>query len=157
MHQDSLLRSATETLEAQVAKADALNSAELYYALGTEAALQARGGMGLQAIATLSADRLERSDDNLSLGKAIFSRWNRTLYEFACTPNDQDRELKDQVLRALMGQGSGAALIAGVLVSAFGLQLVTATLIASLVVRLIVVPAKEGACQYWTSKLSETP
>ena len=55
MHQDSLLRSATETLEAQVAKADALNSAELYYALGTEAALQARGGMGLQAIATLSA------------------------------------------------------------------------------------------------------
>jgi hypothetical protein len=110
--------------------------------------------MGLQAV---SADRLERSPDNLTLGKAVFRRWNRTLHEFVCTSNDEDKELKDKVLQALMGQGSGAALIAGVLVSAFGLHLVTATLIASLLVRLVLVPAKEGACEYWRSKLGETP
>lgn len=157
MDQDRLLRSATETLEAQVAKANALAPADLYYALGTEAALQARGAMGLQAVTAFSTDRLERGDDSLNLGEAIFRRWNRTLHEFVCAPNDQDKELKDQVLQALTGQGTGAALIAGVLVSAFGLQLVTATLIASLLVRLIVVPAKEGACQYWTSKLGKIP
>jgi hypothetical protein len=153
---DKLLRSATQTLEVQIATAGELTPADLYHALATEATLQA-GGMGLQTVTTFSADRLMRSEGSLTLGKAIFLRWNRTLYEFVCTSNDQDTKLKDQLVQALMGQGGGAALVAGVLVSAFGLQIVTATLIAPLLVGLIIVPAREGTCQYWKEKLGEAP
>lgn len=157
MDQNKVLRSAVETLESKVAKAEKLTEEDIYIALATEAGQQARGGMGLQDVAAISADRLERSDDNLSLGKAIFRRWNRTLHDFVCSPSDDDEALQVQVMEALAGKGSGVALIAGVLVSAFGLHMLTATLIASLVMRLFAEPVKEEVCDYWTTKLSENP
>lgn len=95
-------------------------------------------------------DRFPRSARLVELGHRVFWRWNQTLHSFACSPTNADREMKRSLLEALTGQGGGAAIIAAVLVASFGVNAAVAAAVATLMVRLIFLPAADESCKLWS-------
>lgn len=129
---------------------------DLFAALAMETESQARGKSefaGLKRVVT--RDDLNQSSALVSAGKRIFVRWNRALHEFACKPSDADKDLQSNLLRALTGKEGGTALIAGVLVTAFGMSVVLATLVATLLLKIVIVPAGEESCTIWEEAIAE--
>ncbi|KAA1054454.1 hypothetical protein [Azospirillum argentinense] len=99
------------------------------------------------------ADDLRRGQD-IELGKRIFQRWNRTLHEFVCKPNTADQDLRAKLVGALTGtEGGGVALVAGILVAAFGASPAVAAIVAALLIKLVVAPAADEICQVWAAAL----
>jgi hypothetical protein len=95
-----------------------------------------------------------RSGAIRQLGKRVFARWNQTLYDFVCKGSAEDKDIRDQLMKALsLKDGSGTALIAGVLVTYFGVAAAIAVVIAVLVVKLIIQPAGDEICKAWGEAL----
>ncbi len=98
---------------------------------------------------------LLRSPDALTLGRRIFLRWARSLHDFLCGPSDDDKKLREQILRAIFNKEAGSvAIVAGGLVAAFGLSAALAAIVAALVVKLIFAPALDEVCKAWEEALS---
>jgi len=91
------------------------------------------------------------------IGRNIFRRWVKSAHDFACKPTESDKELADKLKVALTGQAGGIAIIAGVLVSTFGLAPVTSALIAALMMRIFVAPTADEVCKVWSGFLADNP
>jgi hypothetical protein len=62
-----------------------------------------------------STDDFQRGGTDL--GQRIFRRWSSVLHDFLCRGDNEDRELRERVIGAIVGKGGGAvALVAAVLV-----------------------------------------
>jgi hypothetical protein len=172
---DELLRSVEESLQSESHNLDALveiSVDDLYAAAGLRArnalvarAAQvinadelARGGQSRLAQlfdTKLVVDALSRNEDEKNLGKRIFRRWNRTLHDFACNANAEDRDLKDKLLSAIsMKTGGGTAVVAAVLAGYFLVSPPLAAVLAALLIKLILVPAGQEVCQAWAGALN---
>lgn len=156
MDQDELFRTASENVSVR-SNIDGWTTNDLLTALAMETEGQAKGHSTFRTLDAISEDELVRGPALVDLGKRIFRRWNSALHGFVCNPDSSDQELKDKVFRALTGAEGGIALLAGVLVSAFGLSLVTATLVATLVVKLFADTAGEEVCKWWGEHLDDVP
>jgi hypothetical protein len=98
-------------------------------------------------------DDLERGPA-ADLGKRIFVRCSRAAHQFCCTPGTEDKELRDQMLKAIFSkEGGGIALLAGGLVAAFGLSPAIAAIVAALLVKLIIAPTAAEVCAEWENTL----
>ncbi|MFZ1431643.1 MAG: hypothetical protein WAS21_33390 [Geminicoccaceae bacterium] len=129
---------------------------DLFAALGMETESQAQGKSAFAGIPrVVSSDDLNQSSALVSAGRRIFARWNKTLHEFACKSDETDKELQSDLLRALTGREGGTALIAGVLVAAFGMSLVPATLVATLLLKIVIVPAGAEVCEIWGAAIAK--
>jgi len=63
--------------------------------------------------------------------------------------------LRHRLMSALTGREGGApALLAGTLVAAFGLSPAVAALVAALLMKLVIAPAKDELCQSWAAALN---
>jgi hypothetical protein len=157
MNKDSLLR-ATSSVNAK--HGQLLNALQkksdnqLYSLLATGANVAIGGGDPQDAVlrSVEDPDQLHRGVGDL--GRRILYRWSRALYEFACSPSSADKATANQLIRAILGKGGGsAAAVTAILVGAFGLPPVTAAIVATLLIRIIVAPAADELCQAWSASL----
>lgn len=129
---------------------------DLYAALAMEATSQAGGKSRFTGESRITTGKLDMAPDLVNLGKAIFSRWNRTLHDFACGAGEDGTRMRDDLFKALTGKEGGVALTASVLVGFFGLSIVTATLIATILLKVVVVPAGEEVCRVWGETIGKS-
>jgi hypothetical protein len=100
----------------------------------------------------IDLDQLPRPPkaDLILLGRRIFQRANRELYQFVCEEDGADQELKKRLFDAILGKDiSAGAFIGGVLVGYFGLLPGIATIIGAIFVKILVVPAGQEVCSFW--------
>ncbi len=64
-----------------------------------------------QFLKSFSVDDLVRSEDMSNLGKRIFMRWSVAIHEFVCKSGNDDKEIKAQIISAIVGKGGGAAAV----------------------------------------------
>ena len=89
----------------------------------------------------------------INLGRRLFQRWERELYRFLCEEEKTDE--KKRLVSAILGKDKSAtAIVTGLLVSAFGLSPAIAVLVGALILRILVVPAGETICEYWSERLA---
>ncbi len=99
---------------------------------------------------------LPKGPSVFEVGKRIFLRSAAALHDFLCAPNDEDKELRDRIKAALVTRDASAvAIVAGGLVAAFGIGAAAAAVVATLLVRIIVVPAANVLCDVWDEKIKE--
>ena len=156
MDEDRLIRSAAKYVSDQPS-VEGWKTNDLLTALAMETEGQAKGQASFKALGTLSEDKLVRAPGLVDLGRRVLRRWNRALHGLACNPSDEDRDLKDKVFKALTGAEGGTAILAGVIVTAFGLNIVAATLVATLVIRLFADTAGDEVCKWWGEHLEDVP
>lgn len=147
---DSLVRSTAEqTLRSSATgKLAALDENGLYELLARRALPKSPGGIDAQF-----RSRPHGDGELAEFGKRLFYRWSKALHEFVCSSSEGDKELQDSVRKAFGLKEGGAAMIGGVLVAAFGLQPAIAAVIAALLLRIVVAPAKEELCATWQASL----
>jgi len=132
------------------AKYELMSDDSLYDLLGSTVHLPEIATISHRA---LTIDDAGRPNGARELGKRIYSRWSRTLHDFLCAPSTEDKDLTDKVWAALAKQGGAVAALSAVLVSAFGLAPATAAIVAALVMKLVVTPAGNEVCKFWSEKL----
>jgi hypothetical protein len=102
----------------------------------------------------IDPDRFPRGPGFQQLGKRIYLRWSQSLHSLVCKDGAENRDIRNQILSALsLKDGGGAALIAGFLVTLFGVSPAIAAVVAVLIVRLIVQPAGVEICKSWEDAL----
>ena len=76
------------------------------------------------------------------------------MHDFLCTSGGEEQDLRRRLMSALTGRDGGApALLAGTLVAAFGVSPAVAALVAALLMKLVIAPAKDELCQSWAASL----
>jgi hypothetical protein len=129
-------------------------SADLYAALAFRVSQASSESSEIARFdAPLNVDSLDRANATVELGYRIFQRWNRALHGFVCGSDDQDKDIRDRLLRAITGKDGAVALIAGLLVSYFGASPAIAAIVAALLIQIIGKPAREEICSTWKEKL----
>jgi hypothetical protein len=99
---------------------------------------------------------LPKGPSVFELGRRIFLRCADALRTFLCAPNDDDKELRDRIKSALVARDASAiAIIAGGLVAAFGMGAAAAAVVATLLLRIIVVPTVNVLCEEWDKQIKE--
>lgn len=156
-HSDELLRS----VKAAAGRASTVESSlkmmtdvDLFSALGQRISDSSINGRTPALDTHIDIDDLVRSSAMEELGRRVFYRWSLALHQFVCNPSSDDQDLREKILQALSGKDGGAvALIAGVMVAAFGASPAIAAIVATLLVRLLLNPAREELCAFWSEKL----
>ncbi|WP_194456316.1 hypothetical protein [Bradyrhizobium sp. CCBAU 53421] len=162
MSSDDLLRSFVDQHKGEARQVASLvdKSENDLYALLASRVSTPGAGMGAaddRFRTQFDPDDLERGPA-IDLGKRIFFRCSQAAHEFCCSPGDQDRKLRDQMLNAIFSkEGGGIALLAGGLVTAFGLSPAVAAVVAALLVKIIVAPTIKEVCSAWGEALKDKP
>lgn len=86
------------------------------------------------------------------LGERIFRAWNKELRSLCCGSGTNSKQ-RNALVKALTGEGGGAAVVAGLLVTWFGLTVPIAAIIAALLVNRIGKPAMAELCKSWKGGL----
>jgi hypothetical protein len=129
--------------------------ADLFASLAAKSEMRTEILRRLDFDSALDLDDLVRGGPIEDLGKRLFGAWNRSLWEFFCGSEQTNADLKNRLFSAITGKGGGsAAIIAGVLVATFHVGAPVAALVASLVCRLILIPAQGEICSAWHASLS---
>lgn len=93
-------------------------------------------------------------DDLKKLGRRLFRRWNQEAFKLVCGDDPDDKGSRDEIKKAIgMGNVTLAAVVAGTLVSSFGLAPAVAGVVAALVVKRVLKPTHEEVCAVWREKL----
>jgi hypothetical protein len=72
----------------------------------------------------INVDDLLRDRESVALGERIFRRWSLVLHDFLCNPANDDKELRQRVMSAIVGKDTGAtAFISAFLVTSFALSI----------------------------------
>lgn len=157
MTEDDLLRSAIGAAEQAGDRLRTLSvqdENDLYAALAQRLGrISEREPTSFAFDTSFDTDDLLRDDATIGLGKRIFRRWNGALHQFACKSDKEDQDLRTRLLNALTGSEGGAAVIAGVLVAAFGASPAVAAIIAALLLKIVIKPATEEICDAWAKSL----
>jgi len=103
----------------------------------------------------INVGELTRSTPMVELGKRVFARCSAALHDFLCKPSDQDKQLRDDLIRALVGREVGAtSVIAGGLVMLLGMTPAASAVVAAILVQVVVVPAANVLCEQWDAQIS---
>jgi hypothetical protein len=98
---------------------------------------------------------LTRSGPMIELGKRVFARCSAALHDFLCKPSDQDKQLRDSLIKALVGREVGAtSVISGGLVVLLGMTPAAAAVVAAILVQVVVIPTANVLCEQWDSKIA---
>lgn len=90
------------------------------------------------------------TDDLKSIGKRVMSRWNRELHQLVC--RKESNETREELIKALnLSEAAAVAAVASMLL-AIAPAAVAAPL-AALLVKSILLPAKEELCEAWSEAL----
>jgi hypothetical protein len=128
---------------------------DLFAALAQRVQEATQGSSGIARMTAIDLDRLPRDSATVALGRRILARWSRATYDFLCKSGGSDDDLRHRLMSALTGREGGApALLAGTLVAAFGLSPAVAALVAALLMKLVIAPAKDELCQSWAAALN---
>jgi hypothetical protein len=94
-------------------------------------------------------------DDVKALGWRILARWNKELYAVICSSKKpEDKELSKKVFAALsLGEAALIAAIAPALLW-IGAPAAIAAVVAPLIVKKFIVPAKEELCAAWEEAIT---
>lgn len=104
-----------------------------------------------------NAGELSRSGPMVELGKRVFFRCSRAFHEFLCKPTDDDKQLQQSLIEALVGKEVGAVgIIAGGLVTLFAMTPAAAAVVAAIMVQVIVVPSVEVLCEEWDASIARS-
>jgi len=88
-------------------------------------------------------------DDIKALGRRILNRWNKELYGVVCGSQTKDQESRKAVLDSLnLGETAVIAAVAGALVSLHVFPALAAV-VAPLIVKKFIWPAKDELCAAW--------
>jgi hypothetical protein len=153
MNEDELLRSAVDSAKRadNILTLSVQSENDLYAALAQQLNSVSLGDPSAFTFdKSFNIDDLLRDDATIGLGQRIFRRWNRTLYQFACRPDSEDQDIRDRLLSAITGREGGVAVIAGVLVAAFGASPAVAAIVAALLLKIVIKPAAEEICLAWS-------
>lgn len=128
---------------------------DLLAALAQTATRSAEGSPAIARMTAIDLDSLPRDSETVELGRRILARWSRSLHQFMCTSDDkEDEELRTRVWNAITGKDGGAtALLAGTLVAAFGASPALAALVAALLMKFMISPARDEICSAWKASL----
>lgn len=136
------------------ASLEKMTDSDLFAALGQRLSDSGNSGRVASLDKSVQVDDLVRGSAMEELGRRVFRRWNLALHEFVCKSQGEDQDLRQRILHALSGKDGGAvALIAGILVAAFGASPAIAAIVATLLVRLFLNPTKDAVCEYWSEQL----
>jgi len=92
----------------------------------------------------------------VELGKRVFARCSAALHEFLCKPGDQDKQLRDNLIKALVGREVGAtSVIAGGLVVLLGMTPAASAIVAAILVQVVVIPTANVLCEQWDSQIEK--
>jgi hypothetical protein len=98
---------------------------------------------------------LTRSGPMIELGKRVFARCSAALHDFLCKSSDQDKQLRDSLIKALVGKEVGAtSVIAGGLVVLLGMTPAASAVVAAILVQVIVIPTSEVLCEEWDARIA---
>jgi hypothetical protein len=99
--------------------------------------------------------RETKAGEILSVGQKVFSRWENTLYQFLCSPDSADEEIKKEMKSAISTKDiSGAGVIAQALVTLFGISSTLAVPVSLLLKRILLEPAADEVCRIWKNRVS---
>lgn len=155
MNADDLLRHTAGEQGALISDRDKLatqTTDELYRLIYVRTSQMAApcGSSDLNLRSRSGEDDALRTSEATEIGRRIFMRWSKTLHAFVCAPQNEDADLRSQLVSAIVGKGGGAAaLVAGTLVASFGLSPAVSALVAALLLKLIVAPAADELCATW--------
>jgi hypothetical protein len=128
---------------------------DLLAALAQSVQEAADGSGRIIRIEPIDVDRLPRDSVSVALGRRILARWSRTMHDFLCKSGGEEEDLRERLMSALTNRDGGAvALLAGALVAAFGVSPAVAALVAALLMKLVIGPAKDELCQSWAASLA---
>jgi hypothetical protein len=101
-----------------------------------------------------NAGEITRSVPMIDLGKKIFLRCSAALHDFLCKPTNDDKQLQQSLINALVSKEVGAVgVIAGGLVALFGMAPAVAAVVAAILVQVVVVPTVGVLCQEWDATI----
>ncbi len=103
-------------------------------------------------------DRAEMGlkEDVLVLGQRVYRRWNREAYDLLCSSTTTGEIDRRELANAFgISDVAVAAILAGLIVTNFGLAPAIATVIAALVVKRFMRPAYEEFCEVWSKHIAE--
>lgn len=156
MSRDDLLRSLAQKHSGEATRATSLigkDEDELYQMLASSVSAAGIPTGSVDDRFRDAYDELERGPA-IELGKRIFARCSRAAHEFCCSPGEEDKMLRDQMLKVIFSKDtSGVALLAGGLVAAFGLSPAIAAVVSALLVKLVVAPTAQEVCSTWGASL----
>lgn len=96
-------------------------------------------------------------EDVREFGRRIFQRWNAEAYKLVCGSDPNDKEDREEVLKAFgVGDVAAGAALATLLVTHLGLAPALAAVISALVVKRFFQPAHEEFCEVWKKNVRET-
>jgi hypothetical protein len=99
---------------------------------------------------------LTRSGPMVELGKRVFARCSAALHDFLCKPGDQDKQLRDDLIKALVGREVGATgVIAGGLMVLLGMTPAASAVVAAILVQIVVIPTANVLCEQWDARIAE--
>jgi hypothetical protein len=149
-------RIATENSTA-VAALQQSSEPDLLAALAQRVQEATSGSVTIARMTPIDPDRLPRDSATLAIGRRIFQRWSRATHDFLCNSGGADEDLRERLISAITGRDGGAtALLAGALVVAFGASPAVAAIVAALLMKLVVAPAKDELCASWAASLAES-
>jgi hypothetical protein len=102
----------------------------------------------------INEGELTRSGPMIELGKRVFARCSAALHDFLCKSSDQDKQLRDSIINALVGKEVGATgVIAGGLVVLLGMTPAASAVVAAILVQVIVIPTSDVLCAEWDARI----
>jgi hypothetical protein len=129
---------------------------DLLAALALRVRETAAGSVEVTRMSVIELDQLPRDASTIALGRRILARWSHAMHDFLCKSDGDDDDLRSQLMGVITGgSGGAAALMAGTLVAAFGASPAVAAIVAALLMKTIVVPAKDEICAYWAASLAD--
>jgi hypothetical protein len=104
----------------------------------------------------INEGELTRSGPMIDLGKRVFARCSSALHDFLCKSSNQDKQLRDSLIKALVGKEVGAtSIIAGGLVVLLGMTPAASAIVAAILVQLVVIPTSEVLCEEWDARIAD--
>jgi hypothetical protein len=89
-------------------------------------------------------------DDMRELGRRLYRRWNRELFELACGSDKEAKGDRESLAKAFgIGDVAVAATLSGILVSSLGVAPAIAGVVAALTIRRVFRPGYEEFCKVW--------
>jgi hypothetical protein len=158
MSESNLLRAA-ERIAAEnrsvIAAFENTSDPDLLAALAQRVGEASDGSTEIARMSVIDPDLLPRDNVTKALGKRILDRWSRTMHDFLCNSDEEDQDLRKRLLGAFTGKdGSATALLAGTMVAAFGASPAVAAVVAALLTRLVIAPARDEVCETWAKSLA---
>jgi hypothetical protein len=100
---------------------------------------------------------LTRGGPMIELGQRVFFRCSGALHAFLCKPSDEDRQLRESLIKAFISKEVGATgIIAGGLVALFGTAPAAAAIVAAILVQVVVVPTVDVLCEEWDASIARS-